>query len=272
MSALPSKRSPPEQTLRPRPPVARAAPVTVPSASQRAAVRTHVDTCARLLWTDDGRPVREWLHRRGLTDATLRAHHVGADPGPRLLDRPRGLPRGGPAAILPVRDGDDILYFQARYLDPMRSGGRKYDNPVAALATNPHLANLIPLNDPSSAAVFVCEGIPDALSVTQTGHRAIAVLGVGLAGPQLARRLHGELSDRPLRIAFDADARGVTTRDALVDELHELGHPDAQPLVLPVEVHDLNDWLRVDATGLAGHLDAAAQPVAAPDLAETLEL
>ncbi len=46
--------------------------------------------------------MQRWLAERGLGEEVLRANRVGADPGPAALDRPRGLPRGGPAVVLPV--------------------------------------------------------------------------------------------------------------------------------------------------------------------------
>src|SRR5687767_13333710 len=74
------------------------APPTRPSPEVErfvAAAETH-------LWSEQGRPMRRWLAERGLGEEVLRANRVGADPGPTALDRPRGLPRGGPAVVLPV--------------------------------------------------------------------------------------------------------------------------------------------------------------------------
>jgi DNA primase len=220
-------------------------------------VRDHVGRCTELLWTERGREVRDWLHRRGFTDATLRYHEIGADPGPRHLDRPRGLPWRGPAAILPVHHADQIVYFQARYLDPDRAGGRKYDNPARDLAT-PCLATLEPTRMCPTRAVFVCEGLPDALSVTQAGHRAVAVLGVGHVGPLTAERLANEYPANPIRVIFDNDARGNNASEILIRELRERDHLDAKPVVLPDNTRDANDWLRADPVGFADGLDATA--------------
>jgi len=231
---------------------------TAPSPEGAAIVADHVQRCATLLWTRSGAPVRDWLHARGFTDETLRVHRVGADPGPPALERAPGLPRGGPAAIFPVLDHDRVVYFQARYLDPGRAGDHKYDNPRRTLAANPRLADLGP-HTARRGPVFVCEGLPDALSVRQCGHAAVAVLGVGLAGPELAGRLHARCADAPLRIAFDADDRGTAMRDVLVEHLVAQGHLDVAVLALPAGVHDLNDWLGCDPEALRAGLDTVVQ-------------
>jgi hypothetical protein len=220
------------------------------------AVAAHAWRCAELLWTPTGDQVRTWLHARGFTDTTLHHHHVGADPGPRVLDRPSGLPRGGVAAIFPVLHDGEVVYFQARYLDPSAVHDRKYDNPTAALAPNPRLAHFAPATSPVSPVVYVCEGIPDALSITQAGHRAVAVLGVGLAGHHTAERLATTYRDAPLRIAFDADPRGALGAELLLDELHDVDHPDADVITLPPGLRDLNDWLRAAPASFAATLEA----------------
>ncbi|MEX0664723.1 MAG: toprim domain-containing protein [Acidimicrobiia bacterium] len=231
-----------------------------PSVSREghAILAAHVTRCERLLWHPHGAAVREWLHRRGFTDDTLHRHRIGADPGPRILNRPRGLPWRGAAAIFPVLEAGEILYYQARYLDVSRAGGRKYDNPATAIAPNPRLATITPARVPPGAAVFVCEGLPDALSVSQAGHRAVAVLGVGVAGPRLAQHLLDRYHDVPVRIAFDTDARGIQARDALFDALGTGGHGDVMSLMPASGSHDLNDWLRVDRDGFRRGLDLAS--------------
>ncbi len=243
----------------------RPAPAPAPNADR--AIAEHVDRCAHLLWTTQGQPVRAWLHARGFTDTTLRHHHIGTDPGPEVLPRAAGLPRQGHAAILPVHDDGRAVYFQARYLHPDRAGSRKYDNPSARLAPNPRLASFEPPASARSGAVFVCEGIPDALSIAQAGHHAVALLGVGLAAHTIAQRLAVTHPDAPLRIAFDTDPRGIDARDTLVDELSDLEHPDYATVELPAGVTDINEWLRLDPNTFAAHLDHASAPSQARDLA-----
>ena len=113
--------------------------------------------------------------------------------------------------ILPVldRDGDDrAVYLQARYLHP--PGGRKYDNPTAALAgPSPRLADVRLGRPPVDvAAVLVCEGLPDGLIAAQAGHRASALLGAGLPDDRVAGLLMQRFATERLVIALDADDRG----------------------------------------------------------------
>ncbi|MGH8875430.1 MAG: CHC2 zinc finger domain-containing protein, partial [Acidimicrobiia bacterium] len=92
-------------------------------------VESYVEACHRVLFTKTGRPILEWLaDDRLLAVDVLRANRVGADPGPDLLPRRRGLPRSGVAVVLPAFDPTGTLtYVQARYLNP--GSGRKYGNP-----------------------------------------------------------------------------------------------------------------------------------------------
>jgi DNA primase len=115
--------------------------------------------------------------------------------------------------------------------------------------------------------VFVCEGIPDALSITQAGHHAVALLGVGRARHTIAHRLATSHPERPLRLALDADPRGIDARDALVDELADLEHPDVAVVELPSGVTDINEWLRIDPHTFATCVERAAASSLTRDLA-----
>ncbi len=239
-----------------------------PSAAARRSsglpvVARHVERCAAVLWTPPGRPVLDWLRRRGFTDQVLRAQAVGADPGRGALPRPAGLPGAGVAAVFPARDAAGrVVYFQARYLEPDAAGGRKYDNPTAALAANPRVAHLCPQQQRGDA-VYVTEGVPDAIAVTQGGHRAVAVLGAGLASSQVAERLVEMYPDTALRVCFDADERGAAATDLLLDELHDLDHPDAELVALPRGISDINEWLIAAPDDFATALAAYTPPARA---------
>ncbi|MEX1171824.1 MAG: toprim domain-containing protein [Chloroflexota bacterium] len=237
----------------------------------RRAVIEHVARCAQLLHTELGRPMREWLHARGLDDATLTANQVGADPGPRHLPRARGLPGRGPAVILPARRDGQPVFFQARYLDPERVGGRRYDNPASWIVPNPRSTAINPATaSPSGTPVVVCEGVMDALSVAQLGYRAVAVLGAGLIGPHLAEQLHAS-GARSFVLAFDADTRGAHASERLGDELARRG-ASVVALELPAGCKDVNDWLRVDTQALGEGLAATATSLTLADPGMTLTL
>ncbi len=251
--------------LRPlRPPVIERRPPAAPAIAA-GVIEDHVAACEAVLWSPAGLPMRRWLARRGLGETVLRANRVGADPGPRSLPRPAGLPRSGPAVILPVLDGQGMaVYLQARYLHP--PGGRKYDNPAAALAgPSPRLADVRlgrPPADPGT--VLVCEGLPDALVAAQAGHRASAVLGAGLPDDRVARLLLQRFASERLVVAFDADDRGRAGASRLVELLHAAGPRDRVVVLdVPGAWGDLNGWhLAVGAE--FGHQLASAVDRAAP--------
>ena len=175
-------------------PPRRPAPAARPTATVALdpAVVTYAQRCAQLLWTAQGAAVRRWLHDRGFSDDVLRVNQVGADPGRRILPRPRGLPHGsGLAATFPALDpAGAVAYVQTRYLEP-RPGQQKYDNPSARHGTNPRLAWLRPPVPRHDDRLLICEGIPDALTAAQAGYRAVALLGTHAADRHVAKRLAG---------------------------------------------------------------------------------
>jgi DNA primase len=143
------------QPDRPLPPVTRIRPTPRRIVGLDPAVIQYAQACERILWTRTGTPVREWLEGRGFNEEVLRANHVGADPGRRLA-RARGLPYGRCiAAVFPALDqAGNIAYLQTRYLHP--GDGPKYENPVAALGTNPRLAWTIPVGDRRPGVLLIC--------------------------------------------------------------------------------------------------------------------
>ena len=201
-----------------------------------AAAETH-------LWSEQGRPMQRWLAGRGLGEEVLRANRVGADPGPAALDRPRGLPRGGPAVVLPVLGPDgEARYLQSRYLSP---NGHKYDNPSAALAGSlPRSAEVrLPRPPADPGVVVVSEGIPDALVAAQAGYRAAAVLGAGVPDERAAAELVARFPTERLVVAFDADGPGQAGAERLQELLAERGAGDrVSHLEVPVAAGDLNGW------------------------------
>ena len=208
------------------------------------AIEEHVAACEAYLWSADGGAMRHWLARRGFTDEALHANRVGADPGPRALPRIPGLPRGGPAVTFPVLDAERrAVYLQARYLTPR--DGRKYANPSTALAgPSPRVAVMVTPGEPmKDAPVLVCEGIPDALSVAQSGFRAAAVLGAGLPDQRVATSLAKQFGTDRLVIAFDADNRGQLGSTRLAELLRRAGADRVAELAVPAAYNDLNGWL-----------------------------
>lgn len=244
-----------------------------PSPRWPAAVADHVDRCQQLLWSDLGLPGRGFLARRGLDEPVLRANRVGYDPGPALLPRRRGLPRAGPAVVLPVLDTQgEPVYLQARYLAP--ADDPPYGNPAETLAgPSPRVAFPRPPGPEVDASVaVVCEGQIDALSAAQAGYAAAAVLAAGLPDERVATALLDRYPDRRLVLAFDDDTAGRNGAAKLTGLLVDQGADPARVTTLTPPHGDLNEWLRITRSAfgyqLRHHIDAAA-PVIPPESPQT---
>jgi DNA primase len=261
---------------RPLPPITRkphtARPMVVPLAP---AVVRYVEACERILWTATGRPVRDWLHGRGFDDDTIRTNHVGADPGRQMMRRTRGLPHGTSiAATFPALAPDGhVTYVQSRYVDP--GDGPKYDNPAAALGTNPRLAwTRTPRGRARTDRLLVCEGIPDALTAAQAGYTAVGILGSQAPDHSVAARLanYAEHHHQHVVAVVDADPAGRRWGDHLSELLRGDGLDLA--VIEPADGLDLNSWARhdpdwtaqvVSATG-PGYVPSVAVPRTIADI------
>lgn len=245
---------------RPLPPVTRKPPPLAPTLVplDHAVVR-YTQACERILWASAGAPVRDWLHGRGFNNDTIRANHVGADPGRHMMRRARGLPYGATvAATFPALDETgEISYVQARYLDP--GDGPKYDNPAGALGTNPRLAWARTTGNAQPGVLVVCEGIPDALTAAQAGYRSVGILGSQAPDQRVAARIaaraarHGDT----VVAVVDADPAGRAWGEHLAGLL--AGHDVGLTVVEPPNGLDLNAWADHDATWSAV-LDRHQQP------------
>ena len=222
------------------PPVRRAPPPPAPARDPSGALQEYVEACERILWQPAGASIRQWLvEERCLDPEVLRLNRVGADPGPRSLRRARGLPRGGPAAVLPALDDDrEPVYLQARYLSPPPNRS-KYDNPTAEHGTNPRLVSVWRVGREDQGPTLITEGVPDALAAATVGYRATALLGAGLPDPNVARRLAQR--GGVLVIAFDADHAGRAGAAKLGELLRGVGPMSIVDVVPPAS--DLNAWL-----------------------------
>jgi hypothetical protein len=232
-------------------------PLPAPARKPRPARPTHVPldpavaqyagACERILWGPAGQPVREWLHGRGFTDELLAANHVGADPGRRMMRRRRGLPYGNSiAAVFPALDQDgEVRYLQARYLEP--GDGPKYDNPAAALGSNPRLAWTQTTGPAKPGVLVACEGIPDALTAAQVGLRSAAILGSQAPDHSVATRLSAfaERHDLAMVAVVDNDPAGLAWGDQLSRLVSDVGH-ELRVIEPPEPDLDLNSWASKD--------------------------
>jgi DNA primase len=207
------------------------------------AVLEYVEACKRILWKPAGRQILDYLvTERGLDPAVLEANHVGADLGPDVMSRRKGLPRGGVAAVLPTHAIDrQITYAQARYLHP-KIGQPKYDNPTGRLATNPRLGWVIGPTVRSTSVLVVCEGLIDALSTAGAGFTSVALLSATYADQEAARTISGQAGDRKVLLGLDNDEAGRTASQFLADAFEALDRHH-EILEMPIG-NDLNIALR----------------------------
>jgi DNA primase len=210
-----------------------------------------VTTAADLLWTPPGDFALRRLAERGFSEPLLRANRIGFDPGPGMLPRPDGHPRSGPGIVFPVLHPDSgvPIYYQRRTLSPHRAADRKYDQPTAAVAPNPRLARVHPVNPAHAEVLAICEGFPDALTAAQAGTFSLAVLGVGLASSDGAPALISQIlrdHDFPAyAVCLDNDAPALAAATRLAHHLAGHGRAVAR-LLPPTGRKDLNEWWRAD--------------------------
>ena len=236
-----------------------------------AALLEYVAACERILWKPAGRSVLDYLvNERGLAPDALKTNHIGADPGPAVLRRAAGLPRGGTAAVLPALDLDGrVTYVQARYLDTVE-GRPKYDNPASRIAANPRIGWVNPATLSDRRHLVVCEGALDALSVAGVGMPAVAVLGATYVDERVARDVARGAAGRQVMLAFDGDPAGRNASETLAASLTSAGCPNR---VLPLpDGCDVNTMLGRDDRWIARQLEPTPprHGVSQHDLARTL--
>ena len=222
----------------------RAAPVRSGPVELDPIVLEYVEACQRILWKPAGRHVLDYLvTERGLDPAVLEANHVGADLGPDVMSRRKGLPRGGVAAVLPTHAIDGkIIYAQARYLHP-RGGQGKYDNPAGRLCTNPRVGWVVGQAKRSTSVLVVCEGLIDAFSTATAGYASVALLSATYADRQIASVIGDEARDRKILLGLDNDAAGRTATELLAEAFDALNCRHATIEVQAgQDLNNLREW------------------------------
>jgi DNA primase len=254
---IPVRAHVPEHARRPGPEHA--------SAWARHALNTYVAACEEQLHGPAGLVACDWLDARGLRGPVLRANRVGYDPGSNYLPRAKGLPWRAPAIVFPMFDAHGAVYLQARTLEPDVAEPR-YENPAGWLLPNPRHTIVRTPETPQdpTACLYVCEGIPDALSIAQNGGRAVALLGTGVADHRTATWLRDQSPGTPLVLAFDADSPGARATRDLAERLNDLECNAVTELALPAGIGDINDWLVHDEPGLRTAIRTAAHATPAP--------
>ena len=140
-----------------------------------------------------------------------------------------------------LNEQGEIRYVQTRYLNP--GTGPKYDNPSAALATNPRIAWTTAVGRRETSTLIVCEGIPDALTAAQAGFAAVAVLGSQVPDIVVAAATQGYASDRSLGVLLigDNDSSGRTWTKEMRTLLSDARVP-VHAFEPPEPGSDLNSW------------------------------
>jgi DNA primase len=183
----------------------------------------------RVLWSDSGKAVQEYLASRGLREDACREFRLGLSSGGSLAKKAREkgfttdeltgaglLTRRGTdyfqrRLMFPLTDARGrVIGFQARKLhedDPLR--GKYVNSPESDLFHKSHVLYGLHLARPAIAKedrALVVEGNPDVIALRQTGLKpVVASMGTALTERQLA-----ELSrlTKRLFLCFDADAAG----------------------------------------------------------------
>lgn len=211
---------------------------TSPDPEALAELDSYVRQCAARLWRGSGSRVRDWLTEgRGLPADVLVANLVGADPGPGLQARPRGVPRRS-GAVFPVLAEGRAVYSQLRRLNP-GPGQPRYLSVSGSLAPKPTVARYRPI-ERRAALLVATEGPVDALAAAAAGFDAVALLGAGAAGPMAAEALAAE--GRPVAIAMDADEAGRAASARLTSLLAER-RCRSTVVAVPPDAGDLAGWL-----------------------------
>ena len=193
------------------------------------------------------RLAHRWLAEHGIDLNHAIENSVGYDPGSARLKRGDGLPKHGPAIVLPITDQNgDITYAQSRQLRP---GGAKYLNPASTVATNPTISIL---EHQHHSPMILTEGIADALVLTQHGHNAAALIGTGIAArDSWIDALTNATGDNPIVLAFDNDPAGHQAAQNATDQLTQR---NITPSVLTIPASDLSEWANLSAANFPGEL------------------
>ena len=162
--------------------------------------------CARRL-TDPA--AVSYLQGRGISLATATAAGCGFDPAAD----PAGKGHPCPRIILPTSSS----HYVGRSIDPNTPDNFKKLNPAGS---SPCIFNEAILNS-STGAVFVVEGIFDALSIIEAGADSIALNSTSNAG-KLLDRLRQRGTAATLILCLDNDKAGARALDTLKEGMREL--------------------------------------------------
>jgi hypothetical protein len=134
-----------------------------------ASTAAYITRCAQFIFTGNGKTGLDYLHGRGLSDATIKRFKIG-------YDHKEGGEEAGGAIIIPYGPR-----FFKRFINPIKTKTGNllkglYDTPKG---TQRPVFGAEGLTTDSNNPLFIVEGEIDALSLIETGQQAIAIGGTG---------------------------------------------------------------------------------------------
>jgi replicative DNA helicase len=161
---------------------------------------------------DEGKAARDYIESRGIDLNLADEFGIGFDP----QADPAGTGIPNPRIIIPVSES----FYVARSINPLTPDAYKALNPKGASVD---FFNFDILEEDRQCAVFIVEGVFDALSVIEAGEEeAVAINSTGQAGKFL-EALETVPRNKHLIICMDNDAAGEKARDVLAAGLSEMG-------------------------------------------------
>ena len=158
-----------------------------------------------------------YLESRGISQATAAAYWLGYDPAADPAGAPGAIgdeykAHPTPRLILPTNAG----HYVARRIDGAAEFAKL--NPAGS---TPGIFNTRILKDPAAGAVFVTEGIFDALAIIEAGAPAIALNSANNA-EALIKRLEQRPTAATLILCLDNDGAGKTATETIKAGLRQL--------------------------------------------------
>jgi DNA primase len=186
-----------------------------PSEAWQAQARAFIERCEQVLWTPEGAPALDYLHRRGLQDDTIQAARVGYHPMERWENSEQwGL---GPehkeihllqGIVFPWYVGSELWRVLFRREGDETSKNERY-RPIAGGGNTFYQVDTLRPNAPA----MIVEGVLDALAVWQEAGDLIAVVAAGTTSGRLERWIGRLDLASTVLIALDADQAGDTASD-----------------------------------------------------------
>jgi DNA primase len=182
-----------------------------PNSAWQTRARAFIERCEHTLWSPAGTQALAYLHRRGLTDETIREARLGYQATARWeAPGPWGLPTDHKkihllqGIVFPWLVGSEVWRVTFRHAGDDIPKEERY-RPIAGGGKPLYELNGL---RPNAAAMLV-EGELDALSVAQEAGDLLAVVATGsTAGGRLERWMGRLALCSIVLVSFDADAAG----------------------------------------------------------------